>query len=91
MVLAERLVLSPYTSPEGVALRGYADGEEGVMEAVRLAVEITVEHMAAMAPEHLAAASRGERSESYRRVSMVPSAAFRLLDKFDTRQPLWRV
>lgn len=91
---ATRLIVDAYREHGRVMLQGFStvreECDDDLLEALQLTIAGVVDHMSTLPAASLVAATRGARSESYSYM-LLPPGAFRLLDRFDTREPLWRV
>lgn len=97
---ATKALLDRYTETVGdgpvVRLRGYdpdpAKCDPDLLTRLRYAIADVVEHGVNLADPNVSMAVRGSRTVVFRKaIQSMPRSAFRLLDEFDLREPLWRV
>src|SRR5690606_33387780 len=97
---AERAVLDRFSVVEGdgtvVKLRGYDADPEAcdpeLLTRLRFVIADVITHWVQLPDENVASVSRGGRSVTFKSIlSRMPRSAFRLLDDYDQRTPLYRV
>ncbi len=87
-------LLDRYAQEGAVCLRGFdpAAMDPELLTRLRYAIADVVEHVVTAPDARIRSAVRGGRQVVFKEaVAAMPASAFRLLDPFDQRQPLWRI